>query len=332
MQIADDELSYDLPRYSVNVIRIPLSGKPAVSKDSLEQLVQEASGLKASDYTANSWNAFAQALEEAKKVLAKEDASQEEVDEACSKLDAAKTALAAKPAISKDELQKLIQSVSGLKSSNYTDSSWKAFAQELNNAKKALANAGEDQDLSGAYNKLKAAKDALKKKPAAVNPTSVKLNVGKSLKIGKGESFTMKAAVKPSKASQKVTWKSSKKTVVSVKNGKIKGLKAGKSVISAKTSNGKTAKCTVTVKNAPKKLKLNAKNNAKTLKKGKKFQIKVTFPSNAYSNKLTYSSSNKKVATVSSKGLVKAAKKKGTAVITVKAFNGKKAKLTVKVK
>ena len=109
-------------------------------------------------------------------------------------------------------------------------------------------------------------------------------------------------------------------------------MKTGKAVISAKTPNGKIAKCTVTVKNAPKKLRLNGKNNQKTLKKGKKFQIKVVFPSNTYSNKLTYSSNNKKVATVSSKGLVKAAKRKGTAVITVKAFNGKKAKLTIKVK
>lgn len=245
------------------------------------------------------------------------------------RLKSAREALTAKPAISKNELQDLIQSVSKLKSSDYTAASWKKFAQALSSAKDALSKAVEDQDLSSPYNKLKSAKDSLKK--AAVNPTSVKLNVGKSLKIGKGESFTLKATVKPAKASQKVTWKSSKKSVVSINKGKIKGLKAGKSVISAKASNGKTAKCTVTVKNAPKKLKVNVKGNKKTLKKGGKFQIKVTFPANTYSNKLVFHSNKKAVATVSSKGKV-TAKKKGTAVITVKAFNGKKVKVTVRVK
>lgn len=332
MQITEDQLSYSLPRYSVNVIRIPLSQKPAVQKDSLQKLVQEASGLKPSVYTEGSWDTFAKALEEANHVLGNASASQADVDGAYRKLASAVASLVKRPAISKPELQALIQSVSGLKSSHYTAESWKKFAKALADAKNALAEAGQDQDLGNEYNKLKAAKSSLKKKPAQPNPTGVKLNAGKTLKIGKGESYTLKASVKPSKASQKVSWKSSKKSVVSVKNGKMKGLKTGKAVISAKTPNGKIAKCTVTVKNAPKKLRLNGKNNQKTLKKGKKFQIKVVFPSNTYSNKLTYSSNNKKVATVSSKGLVIAAKKKGTAVITVKAFNGKKAKLTIRVK
>ncbi len=328
-EITDGKLSYDLPRYSVNVIRVPLNAAPTVSKESLKALVQEVSSLKQSDYTAASWARFAQALKNAQDILAKDSATQSDVDRAISQLKSARSSLAAKPAISKKELQKLIQSVSKLKSADYTESTWKAFAQQLKNAKNALNKATEDQDLSSAYNKLNAARKALKKKP---NPTSVKLNAGKSLKIGKGESYTLKATVKPSNASQKVTWTSSKKSVVSVKNGKIKGLKAGKSVITAKTPNKKTAKCTVTVKNAPKSLKLNVAGNKKTLKRGKKFQIKVSFPGNAYSNKLTYTSNNKKVATVSSKGLVKATKKKGTAVITVKAFNGKRVRLTVKVK
>ena len=47
-------------------------------------------------------------------------------------------------------------------------------------------------------------------------------------------------------------------------------------------------------------------------------------------SKITYSSSNKKVATVNSSGVI-TAKKKGTATITVKTANGKKAKLKIKV-
>lgn len=165
--------------------------------------------------------------------------------------------------------------------------------------------------------------------PQKPQPKSVSLNVGKSITIGQGESVTLKATVKPVGASKKVTWTTSKKSNVAVKNGKITGKKPGKSVITVKTTNGKKKTCTVTVKKKPNKITLNAKS--KTLKKGKTFRIKVKFPKNTYSYKLTYSSNKKKVATVSTKGIVKA-KKKGKAAITVKTFNGKKAKVTITVK
>ena len=67
------------------------------------------------------------------------------------------------------------------------------------------------------------------------------------------------------------------------------------------------------------------------MKKGKTFQIKVKLPKKTASNKITYTSSKKKIASVSSKGKIKALKK-GKAVITVKTFNGKKAKITITVK
>ena len=141
--------------------------------------------------------------------------------------------------------------------------------------------------------------------------------------------MTIKATVKPKGVSQKVNWTTSKKSVVTVKNGKITGKKPGKSVITAKTSNGKLKKCTVTVKKKPNKITLSAKK--KSLKKGKTYRIKVKFPKKTYSYKLTYSSNKKKIATVSQTGVVKA-KKKGKAVITVNTFNGKKAKITITVK
>lgn len=79
---------------------------------------------------------------------------------------------------------------------------------------------------------------------------------------------------------------------------------------------------------AVKSVKLSAKKL--TLKKGKKKTLKVKFnPSNATNKKVTFKTSNKKVATVSSKGVVKA-KKKGKATITVITKDGKK-KATCKV-
>ena len=74
------------------------------------------------------------------------------------------------------------------------------------------------------------------------------------------------------------------------------------------------------------------KKNKVTLKKGKKGTFKVTLPKNTASNKITYTSSNKKVATVNSKGVVTAKKKKGTTTITIKTFNKKTKKIKVTVK
>lgn len=80
------------------------------------------------------------------------------------------------------------------------------------------------------------------------------------------------------------------------------------------------------------KLKLSTKK--KTLKKGKTYTLKATVkPSDMYV-KVTYKSSNPKVATVNSKGKI-TAKKKGTAKITVIAKDGnttKKATCTITVK
>ena len=82
-----------------------------------------------------------------------------------------------------------------------------------------------------------------------------------------------------------------------------------------------TAKITVSVGNYKKVLTVKVKKptfslvkSSASLKKGKKVAIKVKAAPVA---KVTYKTSNKKVATVSSKGVV-TAKKKGTAKITVK--------------
>ena len=58
----------------------------------------------------------------------------------------------------------------------------------------------------------------------------------------------------------------------------------------------------------------------KTLKKGKSFTIKAKLTPSGAEATIKYSSSNKKIATVNSKGKV-TAKKAGTVTITVKAGN-----------
>lgn len=77
---------------------------------------------------------------------------------------------------------------------------------------------------------------------------TIKLNKKKAT-ITEGDTLTLKATVKPKKAT--VTWKTSNKKVATVKNGKVTAKKAGKADITAsiKTAAGKTKKavCKVTV-------------------------------------------------------------------------------------
>lgn len=81
---------------------------------------------------------------------------------------------------------------------------------------------------------------------------------------------------------------------------------------------------------APSTMKLNY--TKKSLAKGRSFKLRATLSkSGAYGRKLTYVSSNRSVATVTSTGKV-TAKKKGTATITVKTGNLLTAKCKVTVK
>lgn len=66
----------------------------------------------------------------------------------------------------------------------------------------------------------------------------------------KGESLTLTATPKPLGLTAKIAWSSSKPKVASVdQNGVVLGLSKGTAVITAKTANGKTAKCKIVVNN-----------------------------------------------------------------------------------
>lgn len=140
-----------------------------------------------------------------------------------------------------------------------------------------------------------------------------------SLTLYKGQTSTLKTyGLTGTK-----TWKTSNKKIATVTSkGVVKAVKAGTATITL-THNKTKYTCKITVKNPT--LKLNA--TKATIKKGKTYTIKATATPDGT---ITYKSSNKKVAIVTSKGVVKGIKK-GSAVITVKA-NGvsKKVKITVK--
>ncbi len=139
-----------------------------------------------------------------------------------------------------------------------------------------------------------------------------------------GDSFDLKATIKPSAAASEVTviWASSKTSVATVtSSGRIKGIKGGTAVITAKTSDGKfTAFCTVTVIEKVTSIKLNKTSYKLGLKKS--YNLVATVKTNAATNpKVKWKSSNTKVATVDQKGKI-TGKAIGTATITVTALDG----------
>ena len=166
-------------------------------------------------------------------------------------------------------------------------------------------------------------------KPTPVTVKKVTLNLKKAT-VGVGETLDLKATKSPAKAKTTYRWKSSAPKIVSVsKKGRIKAKKKGKATITVMSANGKKATCRITVKKAPKQIAFRKKSL--TLKKGKSTTLKVKLPAGTASRKLLFSSSKKSVASVTSKGKV-TAKKVGTAKITVRTYNKKKATMTVKVK
>ena len=150
----------------------------------------------------------------------------------------------------------------------------------------------------------------------------------KSVTIGVKESVTLEPTITKGSHTS-FTWTVKNKKIATVsENGVVKGVKAGKTTITVKTHNGKKARLKLTVKAAPKKVSLDI--SEATLGVGETLQLNPKTTEGSATT-LTYTSKNKKVATVSDTGLIKAVKK-GTTTITVKAHNGKSASLKLTVK
>lgn len=159
--------------------------------------------------------------------------------------------------------------------------------------------------------------------------TKVTLN-RKSVTLNKGKTITLKASVAPANAAnKKVTWRSSNKNIAVVsRQGKVKAVGKGTAKITVTTEDGKkTAVCTVKVKVPAKKLTLNTKKLY--IVKGKGVKLKAVKMPSESTDKVSWTSSRKKVATVKN-GKIRA-RKTGTAKITAKTTSGKKATCRVYV-
>lgn len=287
----------------------------------LTKEVETAKALAENDYTKATWAAMQTELQEAEELLAREDATQAEVDEALEHLKAAEAALV-KVTVTLDKTSATIYtgktvtlkatSNDTAKTVTYTTSN-KAVATVSSTGVVKGVKAGTAVITANCGNATATCK-------VTVKAPSVKF-AKKSAVVYKGKTATVKATLA---GVSSVTYKSSNTKIATVnsKTGTVKGIKAGTVTITA-TSGKLKATYKLTVKNPTFTL---TKSSA-TIAKGKTTTIrsKATPVST-----VTYTSSNKKVATVTGKGVVKGISK-GKATITVKC-NGITKKFVVTVK
>ena len=165
-------------------------------------------------------------------------------------------------------------------------------------------------------------------KPTTV-PTGIKLNKT-DIVLGTTESYALSTTVTNGNLSQ-VTFSTGNKKIATVdENGKITAVGVGTSKITAKTYNGKTASCTVTVKKLADSITLN--KTSITLGVGEKYDLNSSIPNNTAAYYRLYYSNNTAIAPVQKSGGLVTAKTAGTTTIRCKLSNGKEAicKVTVK--
>lgn len=299
--------------------------KPAGDADStpLKNIIAEAKALKEADYTPDSWDTLVNELEECEDMLANiANQTQYGIEEQIGHLREAIDSLV-KAEFKLNKTSETLYSGAAVTLSATTnltgDITWKssdakvAIVDAKGNVK--AVNAGT-ATITATLGKVSATFTVTVKNP------SITAKADSSVIYTKSKTTTKINVVKDG-VTGNATFRSSNTKVATVSaNGTVKAKKAGKVNITVRVGNYKQV-VKITVKKPTMKL---VKSSAK-LKKGKKVTIKVKA---APVSKVTFKSSNKKVATVSSKGVVKA-KKKGTATITVKC-NGitKKFKVTVK--
>ncbi len=118
----------------------------------------------------------------------------------------------------------------------------------------------------------------------------------------------------------------SNKSVLKVSNGVVTASKAGEATVTVYTFDGQNATCNITVMKAPSKVTISEKKL--TLGEGQDYLLEAAVPEYSYAE-YTWSSSRSSVASVED-GVV-SANGAGTATITVKTQNGKKATCKVTV-
>ncbi len=164
--------------------------------------------------------------------------------------------------------------------------------------------------------------DAAKKKKKAAK-FAVTAPSGKTAYVAKGKKIKLTAT-------KKATFTSKNKKIAQVTSkGVVKGVKPGKTVITAKSGKNKKTIKVVVKKDAVKKITFEQKTVNLATGASKKVKAKVT-GSKKSCKKVKYTSSKTKIASVSAAGKVKA-RKEGSVTITATSVDGSKVKASYKL-
>lgn len=172
--------------------------------------------------------------------------------------------------------------------------------------------------------------------PPTVTPTppTVQMKVNThSITLRTGQSTSSVKVTNSTPYFRVVAWYSDNTSIAKVNPyGKITaGKRPGKTYVTVVMSTGEAAKIKVTVQKGKIKTKsISGLKKKVSVNKGKTLKLTPVLSPQTSQEKISYSSSNKKIATVSSKGVI-TARKKGSTTITIK--SGKisvKCKVTVK--
>ena len=177
-------------------------------------------------------------------------------------------------------------------------------------------------------------KSGLKKKISVTvqkkKVTTTKISgLKRKITLQKGKYTRLNPVITPITSQDKIKYTTSNKKVAAVSSkGTVKAVGSGTAKITVR-SGSKKYTVTVTVPKVKTK-KITGVPSKKTLRRKKSFTLKPKLTPRDSSYKITYKSSNKRVATVTSKGKV-TAKARGTAIITVKSGSvSVRCKVTVK--
>lgn len=150
----------------VNAITNVMKTEVEAARDVLQALISEAEAIDLSHKTTASREAFAQALEDAKAVLADENADAQALDEAYRNLQAAINGLQDIVDSDKSALEQAIADAKKVNTSLYTKETVDVFEQALKEAEAVMADETATQDqVDAAAKKLIAAQNALQKNP-----------------------------------------------------------------------------------------------------------------------------------------------------------------------
>lgn len=143
--------------------------------------------------------------------------------------------------------------------------------------------------------------------------SSIKLSQSK-IDVEKGKTYQLKATVYPTNTTnQKLTWTIEDSSIATVNSsGEITAKSAGTTTVWISTENGKVASCIVNVKVLTVKLRISP--NTITLKEGQSIQLKTVISPVDSTEKVTWRSTNSKIAKVDQIGKVTALKSGETTI------------------